>query len=63
MTCARGYDRFIAGAVEKSFISAAGKTPPAGMNTKAFISVRTYAEDANSLANVVFPNIICGCNE
>lgn len=45
------------------FFSAAVKTPPAGLNTKAFISARTYAEDANSLANVVFPNIICGCDE
>lgn len=63
MTRARGCDRFIAVAVEKSFFSAAVKTPPAGLNTKAFISARTYAEDANSLADVVFPNITCGCDE
>lgn len=62
MTCARGRDRFIAGAVKKSFFSAAVKAP-AGWNTKAFISARTYAEDANSLANVAFPNITCGCDE
>lgn len=46
--------------VGKSFFSSAVETPPAVLNTKVFISAETYAEDANSLANVVFRNIIRG---
>lgn len=49
-----------AGVVSKSFFSSAVETPPAALNTKLFISAETYAEDANSLANVVFRNIIRG---
>lgn len=53
-------DSFIAGVVGKSFFSFPVETPAAVLNTKVFISTETYAEDANSLANVVFRNIIRG---
>lgn len=49
-----------AGVVGKSFFSSAVETPPAVLNAKVFVSAETYAEDANSLANVVFGNIIRG---